>query len=123
MLGGEAVPFGELWRFGANEPTILYIPAPLLLGDVRISNGPVVLYAIPGAENWQIFVTASTDHWGNQISPEVRAEEIGSFRVTPSRLDAEVERLTFAFEDRGNGNYPLVVTWQDVRLELPLRIP
>jgi hypothetical protein len=123
MIGGEAVPFGELWRLGANEPTLLFTPAPILLGDVRIPAGPVALYAIPGAEAWEIFVSTSTAHWGNMINDEVRAQELGSFTVAASRLDTEVERLTFAFEDRGDGAYPLVMTWQDVRLELPLRLP
>jgi hypothetical protein len=123
MVGGEAVPHGELWRLGANEPTVLHTPAPILVGDVRIPAGPVTLYAIPGPATWEIFVTASTGHWGNQITPEVRAQELGSFSVTATREDPEVERLHFHFEDRGNGQYPLIMTWQDVRLEIPVRIP
>jgi hypothetical protein len=124
MLGGEAVPHGELWRLGANEPTVLHTPGPILLGDVRVPAGPVALYAIPGPTTWQIFVTASTDHWGNMISPEVRAQELGSFTVPALPQDPQVEQLHFHFEDRGaDGSMALVMTWQDVRLEIPVRVP
>lgn len=123
MLGDEAVPHGELWRMGANEPTVLHTEVPILFGDVRIPEGSVALYAIPGPQVWQIFVTTSTDHWGNQITPEVRAGELGSVEVPAAAQSPEVERLHFDFEDRGEGLVHLVMTWQDVRLELPLRIP
>jgi hypothetical protein len=120
MIGGEAVPFGALWRFGANEPTILHTSVPLSLGGVTIPAGSVALYAIPGESHWEIFVTRSTTHWGLQINEAVRAQEIGSLHVMPETLEAPVETMVFRFEDAGTRSATLVMEWQNTRLEMPV---
>ncbi len=120
MLGGEDVPFGRIWRFGANEPTILHTTIPLSVGGVAVPAGSVALYATPDEGHWEVFVTRSTEHWGIQITPEVRAQEIGSFHVEPRTLDAPVERLVFRFEEAGTRSATLVMEWQTTRIEIPV---
>jgi hypothetical protein len=122
MLGGGEVPFGRLWRFGANEPTTLHSSVPLSVGGVQVPPGSVALYAIPGADRWEIFITRSTTHWGLQITPEVRALEIGSFHLIPEDLDEPVESLTFRFEDAGTRSAALVMEWQTTRLAIPVTV-
>jgi len=122
MLGGSEVPFGRLWRFGANEPTTLHSTVPLSVGGVRVPPGSVVLYAIPDADRWEIFITRSITHWGLQITPEVRAQEIGSFHVDPENLDEPLESLTFRFEDAGTRSAALVMEWQTTRLAIPVTV-
>jgi hypothetical protein len=122
MLGGAEVPFGRLWRFGANEPTTLHTSVPLSVGGIRIPAGSVALYAVPDAERWEIFVTGSTDHWGLRITPEVRAREIGSFHVVPEMLEDPVESLTFRFEEVGTRSAALVMEWQTTRLAIPVTV-
>ncbi|TVP47312.1 MAG: DUF2911 domain-containing protein [Gemmatimonadales bacterium] len=122
MLGGGEVPFGQLWRFGANEPTTLHTSVPLSVGGVRFPPGSVTLYAIPGADEWEIFISRSTTHWGLRITPEVRAQEIGSFRVVPEVLDEPVESMTFRFEDPGTRSAALVMEWQTTRLAIPVTV-
>ncbi len=120
MIGGEAVPFGQMWRFGANEPTTLHTTVPLSLGGVAVPAGSVALYALPGEDHWEIFVTRSIDHWGLQITPEVRAQEIGSVHVVPTALEDEVEAMVFRFEEAGSRSATLVMEWQNTRLEIPV---
>jgi hypothetical protein len=120
MLGGEAVPYGQLWRFGANEPTTLHTTVPLSVGGVRVPEGSVALYAIPGAGHWEIFITASTGHWGLQITPEVRAQELGSFHVDTQTLESPVESMVLRFEDAGTRGATLVFEWQTTRFSIPV---
>jgi len=122
MLGGGEVPFGRLWRFGANEPTTLHSSVPLSVGGVQVPPGSVALYAIPDADRWEIFITRSTTHWGLRITPEVRAEEIGSFHVVPEELDEPLESLTFRFEDPGTRSAALIMEWQTTRLAIPVTV-
>jgi hypothetical protein len=120
MLGGEDVPFGRIWRFGANEPTILHTTIPLSVGGVAVPAGSVALYATPDEGHWEVFITRSTTHWGIQITSEVRAQEIGSFHVVPRTLDAPVEQLVFRFEEAGTRSATLVMEWQTTRIEIPV---
>ena len=48
MLGGKDVPYGKLWRTGANEPTIFFTPIPLKLAGLQVPPGVYSLYTVPG---------------------------------------------------------------------------
>ncbi len=120
MIGGSAVPFGSLWRFGANEATVLHATIPLSVGGIEVPAGSVSMYAIPGEERWEIFLSGSIDHWGLQINDAVRAQELGSFEVPVQRLDSRVEEMTLRFDEAGTRGAVLVFEWQDVRLDIPV---
>lgn len=118
MIGGED-PFGSPWRLGANEPTTLHLPFPATLGDVELQPGSYSLYAIPEAGPWTIVVNSNTNRWGIPINPEVRASDIGSFRVTPGHADY-VETLTFRYEGDGGRSGALVFVWENTTFRIPV---
>jgi hypothetical protein len=120
MIGGEAVPYGQPWRFGANEPTTLHTSVPLSVGGVSVPAGSVTLYAIPAEGHWEIVVNSSVDRWGIPINADVRAHDVGSFHVEPSVLAEAVESLVFRFEDAGSRSATLVMEWQNTRVEIPV---
>lgn len=120
MIGGEAVPFGQLWRTGANEPTILHTTAPIIVGGVSLSEGSYSIYTIPGEETWEVFFSRSIDHWGLAINDEVRAQEVGSAQVAREVPDEHVETFTMAFRDGGDQGTHLVLEWEEFRISLPV---
>lgn len=121
MIGGEHVPYGELWRLGANEATRLYVSFPASIGGVSVDPGAYSLYAVPGAEAWRIFVNRDTRHWGNQITEEVREKEVGSLTVEPERLGEHVERMRLRFEPTGGRAAALILEWEHTRVRIPIR--
>lgn len=121
MLGGEHVPYGELWRLGANEATRLHLDFPASVGGVVVGPGTYSLYAIPGPEEWRIFVNRETEHWGNQLTPEVRAREVGSLIVPAETLQEHVERMRLRFEATGDATANLVAEWERTRVRIPIR--
>jgi hypothetical protein len=116
---GGLVPYDSLWRMGANEPTRLYSEGPITLAGIRLPAGRYSLYAIPHAEEWALFVSRSTRHWGNDISADVRRQEIGNARVPVERLAVPVEKLTVHADTAGGGPV-LRVEWETTRISLPL---
>lgn len=112
---GDLVAFNQLWRMGANEPTRLYTDADIVLGDLVVPKGRYSLYAIPGKFRWEIFVNKSTLHWGNNITPEVREEEIGSFEVAAHYNLNFVEDLTIDARDNA-----LILSWEKTMLRIPV---
>ena len=66
MLGGEAVPYGKLWRTGANEPTIFFTPVALTVAGITVPPGTYSLYTVPNATEWEIIVNRSTKQWGEE---------------------------------------------------------
>lgn len=116
---GDIEPFGTPWRLGANEPTTLHLPFPAAVGDVELPPGSYTLYAIPQPEEWTIVVNANTHRWGIPISPEVRRSDVGSFTVSPRRLSAPVETLTFTFEGSGRSG-ALIYAWEESTFSIPI---
>ncbi|GMQ80763.1 MAG: hypothetical protein BMS9Abin05_0192 [Rhodothermia bacterium] len=114
------VPNGRLWRLGANEPTRIFIDRPIFFGDIRLDPGRYSMYTIPGSREWEIFITRSTFHWGNQISSEVRSKEVGSTRVPVSVVNEDTEELTFKATDIQNDSAMLRIQWSNVSVNVPV---
>jgi Protein of unknown function (DUF2911) len=115
---GGLVPFDSLWRMGANEPTRLYVSGPVRLAGLALPAGRYSLYAIPHRDRWEIFASRSTLHWGNDISPAVRAREMGSISAPAESLAAPVETLTVTADTSGPGP-ALLLEWERTRISLP----
>lgn len=121
MIGGEDVPFGELWRTGANEPTTLHTTGMISFGGIHLDPGSYSIYTIPGDEEWEVFVSRSTDHWGLAIDDDVRGQEVGSVTVPREDPGDHVETMTFSFTEPSNGRTALVLTWEHFQIQLPVQ--
>ena len=115
MLGGPRVPYGQLWRTGANEPTTLITPTGALVAGVEVPPGRTALYTVPGPETWEIILNASTSQWGieSEYTGEIRASELGRAIVPSERSDRFVERLTFSPDSFG-----VVLEWEWTRVRI-----
>ncbi|KAB2956175.1 MAG: DUF2911 domain-containing protein [Thermoanaerobaculia bacterium] len=122
MLGSPAVPFGRLWRTGANEPTTLHLDAPARIADLHLAPGSYSIYTVPDAVAWEVVVNRSTRQWGleSEYTDEVRAREVGRFRVPVEVLESPVETLTFRAVPTAAGAVVLVLEWQTTRIRMPL---
>jgi len=120
MIGGEAVPYGQLWRTGANEPTILHVNVPARIAGLRVDPGSYSLYTIPAAgREWTLIVNRSTSQWGHEsrYTEEVEAQEVGRVQVSAETIDDRVEQLTIRPSDRRPG---AVLEWQNTRVHIPI---
>jgi hypothetical protein len=124
MIGGPPVPFGHLWRSGANEPTIVIATAPIEIAGVLVPAGRTALYTVPGPETWEVVLNASTSQWGleSEYSNAVRRSERGRAIVRAETAPQYQERLTFTFEPLpGQGASGLLrLEWERVRVTLPV---
>lgn len=116
MIGGEAVPYGELWRTGANEPTTIHLNVPAQIAGLEVEPGAYSLYTIPEAgREWTLIVNRSTTQWGHEsrYTPEVEAQEVGRAQVPVETLEAQVEQLTIRPAERRQGAN---LEWQNTRV-------
>ena len=123
MIGGDAVPYGQLWRTGANEPTTLHLPFAAEVAGVRLQPGSYTLYTMPGLEQWVVILNRSTTQWGHEgaYTEEVRAQEVGRGMAPAQRLAEHVETFTIRSEAAGNGAATLVLEWENTRVGIPVR--
>ncbi len=117
---GDRIPYNELWRMGANEPTRFYTTADVEIEGLVLPKGRYSMYTIPGRFDWEVFVSRSISHWGNEITPEVRSEEVGSFKIKPKFLQQPVELFTIYSDEPEVGESTLMVYIEFEQTQLPL---
>jgi len=115
VVMGELVPYGEVWRLGANEATALHLSAAATVGGVALGPGSYSLYATPGETEWEFHVNSEYDRWGIPIDAVVQSTEVGSFMVTPSATAGMVEMMTFEQVDGA-----LRFSWENTQVDIPL---
>ena len=122
MLGGADIPYGKLWRTGANEPTIFYAPVPLTVAGIKVSPGVYSLYTVPGKNEWEVIVNRSISQWGkeDQYTAEVKAQEVGRAKVKSESTSKPVETFTIRAEAAGGKAATLVLEWEKTRVKLPV---
>lgn len=123
MLGGKDVPYGKLWRTGANEPTIFFTPISLTVAGIKVSPGVYSLYTVPGRQEWEIIVNRSISQWGkeDQYTDAVKAQEVGRGKVKSESLKTPVETFTIEAKPGGNKAASLVLEWEKTRVRIPVK--
>ena len=121
MIGGEAVPYGQVWRTGANEATMIHTTGMLMIAGVHVEAGTYAIYTVPGEREWEIIVNRSYLQWGHEAaySDSVRAQEVGRGRVPVEALRTPVESFTIRAET-ARGRTGLVLEWDRARVVVPV---
>lgn len=115
VVMGELVPYGAVWRLGANEATALHLSAAATVGGVALEPGSYSLYATPGEMEWTFHVNSEYDRWGIPIDEAVQSTEVGSFMATPSATAEMVEMMTFEQVDGA-----LRFSWENTQVDISL---
>jgi hypothetical protein len=114
---GKLVPYGKVWRLGANQATELDIYSPVTIGGQKISPGRYTLYAIPQTDKWTIILNSQTDTWG--AFGYKSSKDILRTNVPVTHTSQPVDAFTMVFEKADNGAN-LVIAWDTVEVKLPV---
>jgi len=123
MIGGQAVPYGKLWRTGANEPTVIFTPVALEIAGVKVGPGKYSLYTVPGEKEWEIIVNRSTSQWGheNSYTKEVQAREVGRGKAPAVKHSDSIETFTIAAQPEQGESQHLMLLWEKTRVAIPIK--
>lgn len=114
---GQLVPFGKVWRLGANQATELDVYSPVTIGGHQVAAGRYTLYAIPETDHWTLVLNAQTDTWGAFGYKE--AKDVLRTSVPVDKLDDPVDAFTMVFEKADSGAN-LVMAWENTEVKLPI---
>jgi hypothetical protein len=118
------VAYNELWRTGANEPTIIHIPFAAKIAGMDVQPGSYSIYTIPvpaGGE-WTVIVNRSISQWGEEsmYTPEVQAQEVGRAPVASVAIPEHVEQFTIRSEPVGPNGANILLEWVNTRVTIPV---
>jgi hypothetical protein len=122
MIGGSYVPYGSLWRTGANEPTMIHTTVALMVAGIRIDPGSYSVYTVPGQGQWRLILNRSTSQWGHEsnYNAVVREGEVGRTSVPSERLPRHVEQLTIRVQAAGRDRAVVLLEWERTQVMIPI---
>ncbi|MDB4965296.1 MAG: hypothetical protein JWN44_985 [Myxococcales bacterium] len=115
---GELVPFGEVWRAGANENTTISFSSPVKVGGKTLAAGTYGLHTIPTAKDWTVIFNKISSGWGSYAYDA--KDDALRITVTPQASDAFEERLSYRFDDPTESSVTAALRWE--KLRLPIKI-
>lgn len=114
---GDLVPYGEVWRTGANESTALVVSDDVMIEGNELEAGTYSLYTIPGKDEWSIIINSKMS-WGTQYD---ESQDVLRFTVTPEGDDFR-ERLLFYFEEVSSESANVALHWETVKVPFTIKI-
>ncbi|MEL1242125.1 DUF2911 domain-containing protein [Flavobacterium flavipallidum] len=119
---GNLVPFGQLWRTGANENTIISFSDDVVINGKTLKKGKYALYTIPNVQSWDILFYTATDNWGN---PKEYDEEKVALKATVNdeALTKPVETFTIAINNLTTNSATLDISWENSYVSLKFEVP
>ncbi len=115
---GDLVPFGKLWRTGANAATRLRFTDMVELGGKKIDSGTYVLYTIPGNDSWEIVINKGISNWG--VDGYKESDDVCRFKVEPVKMKQKLETFTMQFADIKAESCALHIMWEKTAVSIPV---
>lgn len=116
-IWGELVPYGKVWRMGANEATTISFSGDVLIEGKKLPAGTYGLFASPGPSQWTIILNKTAQQWG--AFDYDAAQDTLRVSVKPQQAPHQ-EWMSFAFEDLGAESAIAVLRWE--KLAVPIKI-
>jgi hypothetical protein len=117
---GGLVPFGKVWRAGANQATLLHTDLDLMIGDLAVPKGDYSIYILPEEKQWTLIINKQTGQWG--IGPngttDDPAKELGRVVMKLTKPAAPVETWTIGLAKDGNRG-TLTFCWANTVATVP----
>jgi len=108
---GELVPFGQVWRTGANEATTFVTDANVSIAGKDVPAGSYTMFTIPNQDKWTLIISKKTGEWG---IPYPEGQDLVRADMSASKTPAPVENFTISFHEMGTGCH-MYIDWENTR--------
>ncbi|HEY3928371.1 MAG TPA: DUF2911 domain-containing protein [Candidatus Koribacter sp.] len=115
---GELVPYGKVWRTGANSATTLTTDTNLTIGGTSVPSGQYTLYTLPGENGWKLIINKQTKQWGTEYHQE---QDLARVDMQVGKTKAPVEQFTISFERTGGDSAKLILEWENTSASVDVR--
>ncbi len=117
IMGG-LVPYGKVWRTGADDATMLETPVDLTIGGTPVPAGKYTLWTLPSEGAWKLIINKQTGQWGTKYD---ESQDLGRVDMRKSSLEQPMEQFTISWKKRGEDAADLVMEWESTRASVEVR--
>lgn len=115
---GDLVPFGQVWRTGANQCTIVELEGPVKVEGQDLGAGKYSLFTIPDQDTWVIIFNKNTELWGEGDRKD--EEDVLRVKVQPMKLADAVENFTIGFDAVKDDKALLTLRWENTGVNVQI---
>src|SRR5229473_1630148 len=112
---GELVPYGKVWRAGANEATTFVANTDVTVGGKAVPAGSYTIFTIPNEDKWTLVISKKTGEWGDPYPGET--DDFARVDMKISKLPSPVENFTIGFEQAGS-TCTMHLDWETTRASI-----
>lgn len=116
---GGLVPYGRVWRTGADDATVLTTDKPLKISGTTVPAGRVSLYTLPGEQQWKLIINKQVGQSGTEYE---QAQDLARVDLTKKTLSSPVDQFTIAIEPAAGGGGTLKLSWESTELSVPFTV-
>jgi len=117
-LEKDLAPYGEVWRTGANDATVITFTDAVTLDGNPVAAGEYALFTIPGKDEWTIILNKETKQWGSYQYKQ--SEDVLRFKVKPVKLNDRLETFSINFSDVMPSSANLNLLWANTRISVKM---
>lgn len=119
---GDLVPYGEMWRTGANNNTTISFSDPVKINGKKLAAGKYAIFTIPQEDKWEVIFYSKTDNWG---VPQKWEESQVALRTTAKtmKMPMKMETFTIVIDELENNSAVLNFLWENTIAFLKMEVP
>ncbi|GAA4078426.1 DUF2911 domain-containing protein [Flavobacterium cheonanense] len=122
VVFGDLVPFGKLWRTGANANSTVSFSEDVVINGTTVKKGKYAIFTLPKADMWEIILYTTTDNWGLPENYDVNKVAV-SLNVDPVVLNNNVETFTIGINNLTNDSATLDISWEKTMVSMKFEVP
>jgi hypothetical protein len=119
---GGLVPYGKIWRTGANANTKITFGDNVTINGQELKKGTYAIYTIPNETSWEVIFYSDANNWGNPQKWD-DAKVAAKITVTPEEIGDHIESFTMNFNRLKSGSAIIGILWDNIYVGVPFEVP
>lgn len=119
---GDLVPYGELWRTGANANTKITFSDNVIIDGQKVVKGTYAIYTIPNKTTWDIMFYSDSNNWGTPKKWD-ESKVVAKTTVNVVPMPMTIKSFTMTFDDLTSGSAVLGILWENVSVGVKFEVP
>lgn len=115
---GELIPYGETWRLGANETTLIRFHESVKIGDQELRAGTYGVFAVVNEKNWEFIIHRNTTSWG--VANHDEEMNVAKITVPVEKTDKTLEALSVVMDKISDNQVDVIFGWENTMARLPI---
>ena len=119
---GDLVPYGAMWRTGANKNTTINFSTPVTIGGKEVEAGTYAIFTKPNKDSWEVYFYSDSENWGTPQKWD-DTKVAAMVKAPVQTMPMQVETFTITLDDLSNDGAHVGILWSNAYVAVPFGVP